>query len=389
MVVAVDAEAVRPLRGEVLRPGQSADQLAFPGDDAPDSLHVAAMLDGRTVGVASVMRDGHPVTPLLGDWRVRGMATSEEMRGRGVGAAMLARCEAHARSAGGGRLWCNARVRARGLYERGGLAVEGELFDIPSIGAHYLMSKTLDGSRRARSFGLVADEYQRGRPGYPREAVDWLLGTEPLDVLDVGAGTGKLTSAVIEAGHRVIAVEPLEEMRSILETMLPRANALAGSAEELPLEDKSVDAVVVGAAFHWFDQQAALREIARVLRPPGLLGLLGNGFDTSVAWVAHVRELLGPPALEQPGHWPSVEELSTRFAEVEDRKFPHEQTVDRPTMRDLACSRSSVALMGAPTRQELLASLDALWETEPELAGSDTATLPWLSNVRRCRELRI
>ncbi len=388
MVEAVDAEAVRPLRGEILRPGQSGDQLAFPGDDAPDSLHVAGALDGRIVGVGSVMRDGHPVTPRVGDWRVRGMATSEDMRGRGIGAAMLARCEAHARNAGGGRLWCNARVRAREFYERAGLEVEGELFDIPTIGAHYLMSKTLDGSQRARSFGLVAAEYQRGRPGYPREAIDWLLGTEPLDVLDVGAGTGKLTAAVIDAGHRVTAVEPLDEMRAILETTLAPANALAGSAEELPLEDGSVDAVVVGAAFHWFDQQAALREIARVLRPAGVLGLLGNGFDTSVAWVAHVRELLGPPALERPGHWPTVEELSTRFVEVEDRKFPHRQTVDRSTMRDLACSRSSVALMPPPTREVLLASLDALWETEPELAGRDSATLPWLSNVRRCRALR-
>ena len=208
--------------------------------------------------------------------------------------------------------------------------MEGELFEIPTIGAHYLMSMALDHRQPARSFGLVAAEYQRGRPSYPREAIEWLLGSEPLEVLDVGAGTGKLTAAVLDAGHRVIAVEPLAQMRAILSATLPEALTLSGSAERLPLAEERVDAVVVGAAFHWFDQQAALGEIARVLRPPGVLGLLGNAFDTSTTWVAHLRELLGPPAIERKGHWPSAEELSARFAEVQERKFPHEQIVDPP-----------------------------------------------------------
>jgi SAM-dependent methyltransferase len=237
---------------------------------------------------------------------------------------------------------------------------------------------------RSRSFARVADEYERGRPGYPREAIDWLLGGNPLDVLDVGAGTGKLTDALSGAGHRVVAVEPLEEMRELLTSHLPTVRALAGSAEQVPLEDASVDAVAVGAAFHWFEQSATLAEIARVLRPGGVLGLLGNAFDPSVPWVARVREILGPPAIERRGHWPSVVDLQERFAEVEDREFPHEQHIDRATMRDLASSRSSLAVMAPAQREQVLARLDRLWEQEPELIGHDDAMLPWRTRVRRC-----
>jgi GNAT superfamily N-acetyltransferase len=144
---AVDAEAVRLLRAEVLRPGQPREQLIFPGDDEPDTLHAAVAVEGRIVGVASVMREPYPRGPLVGDWRIRGMATSAEMRGRGIGAALLARCKEHARDHAGARLWCNARVRARTLYERAGFAVDGDPFEIPMIGSHYLMRKPLRNQR--------------------------------------------------------------------------------------------------------------------------------------------------------------------------------------------------------------------------------------------------
>jgi ubiquinone/menaquinone biosynthesis C-methylase UbiE len=135
---------------------------------------------------------------------------------------------------------------------------------------------TADKSTRARSFGQVADLYQRARPGYPPEAIAWLLGPEPLDVLDLGAGTGKLTAALLAAGHRVTALEPLPEMRAILAATLHAATAIDGRAEQLPLADDSVDAVVAGSAFHWFEREPTLDEIARVLRPSGVFGLLGN-----------------------------------------------------------------------------------------------------------------
>jgi SAM-dependent methyltransferase len=285
-------------------------------------------------------------------------------------------CWRRARPASGANFRLRRARRAGGRIAATDLSVKDA--DVPAASR----------AERASSFARVAGEYQRGRPGYPREAIAWLLGADPLEVLDLGAGTGKLTGALLDAGHRVIAVEPLPEMRAILASTLPDARSLAGSAERLPLPDSSVDAVTVGAAFHWFDHSAAQAEIARVLRPPGVLGLLGNAFDSSVAWVARLREILGPPAIQLPGHWPSVEDLSERFAEVEQREFPHEQRVDRATLRDLASSRSSLAILPDAQREAVLASLDRLWEQEPELVGRTEALLPWHTRARRCRGLR-
>ena len=123
-------------------------------------------------------------------------------------------------------------------------------------------------SRRARSFGSVAEVYREARPGYPPAAVEWALEHAPgRDVLDLAAGTGKLTEVIAAAGARVIAVEPLEGMRRELAATVPDATLLSGAAEQIPLADGAVDAVLVGQAFHWFDQPRALDEMARVLRP--------------------------------------------------------------------------------------------------------------------------
>ncbi len=143
--MAVSADVVRPLRQEILRPGHAGEELVFRGDDDPETLHAAVSVGDSVVGVATVMRDPHPHDPNPADWRIRGMATSPELRNRGIGRALLAACETHARDRGATRIWCNARLNARAFYERGGLIVEGGAFEIPSIGPHYLMSKSLDG----------------------------------------------------------------------------------------------------------------------------------------------------------------------------------------------------------------------------------------------------
>ena len=146
---------------------------------------------------------------------------------------------------------------------------------------------------RAASFGSVADVYDRARPGYPDEAVRWLVGDAPRRVLDLAAGTGKLTRSLVAAGHDVVAVEPAEEMLAHLRAAVPAAEALVGTAEAIPLPDASVDAVTVAQAFHWFDPPAALREIARVLRPDGALGLVWNTRDEREPWVRRLGELIG------------------------------------------------------------------------------------------------
>ena len=131
-------------------------------------------------------------------------------------------------------------------------------------------------SELARSFDRAAVEYERARPGYPAALLDLLpLGPEA-EVLDLGAGTGKLTRVLVARYRRVVAVEPLDGMRAILEQVVPGAESLAGSAEAIPVADASVDAVFAAQAFHWFANDEAVAEIARVLRPGGLLALVWN-----------------------------------------------------------------------------------------------------------------
>jgi GNAT superfamily N-acetyltransferase len=141
--VPVSAAAVRPLRAGILRPGQAPEELVYPGDENPQSRHLAVQLEGRVVGIASVMADGYPPDPREGDWRIRGMAVEQAHRGRGIGGTLLEACEAHARNRVATRLWCNARIDARNLYERGGMVAEGEEFEISGIGRHLLMCKPL------------------------------------------------------------------------------------------------------------------------------------------------------------------------------------------------------------------------------------------------------
>jgi SAM-dependent methyltransferase len=239
--------------------------------------------------------------------------------------------------------------------------------------------------RRARSFGDVASEYERGRPSYSSEAIDWVIGSESLTVLDLGAGTGKLSVALVQAGHSVVAVEPLAQMREILTENLRGVRVLEGTAEEIPLERASVDAVLAGAAFHWFEHAQALHEIKRVLREPGILGLFGNGFDRSRRWVAHLGELLGEPELGRRGHWPFPQQLGEYFGVIERREFAHEQSVDRGRLKDFARSRSGVAIMPELERNRPLKDVDGLWEHESELVGRDSVDLPWITHVCACR----
>ena len=147
----------------------------------------------------------------------------------------------------------------------------------------------------AAGFSAAAEVYERARPGYPDEAVAWvaeLLGIAPgRDVLDLAAGTGKLTRQLVPFGARIVAVEPIDAMRAELERAVPGVEALAGSAEAIPLPDTSVDAVTCAQAFHWFRPEAAVAEIRRVLRPGGGLALLWNGRDPAEERHARLHEL--------------------------------------------------------------------------------------------------
>ena len=139
----VDATATRPLRHLVLRPGQPAASTIYPGDDDPDTQHYAAFIASQLVGIASLYREARPGADILPGWRIRGMATSGEARGKGVGRALLNACLDHVEAQGGGELWCNARAEALGFYAAAGFDILGDEFEIPGIGPHRVMRRNV------------------------------------------------------------------------------------------------------------------------------------------------------------------------------------------------------------------------------------------------------
>ncbi|TDD70466.1 class I SAM-dependent methyltransferase [Jiangella aurantiaca] len=229
---------------------------------------------------------------------------------------------------------------------------------------------------RATSFGGVADLYERTRPGYPDEAVRWLTGDRPVRVLDLGAGTGKLTRSLVSAGHDVVAVDPSEPMLARLRAALPDVDARAGSAERLPLDDATVDVVTAGQAYHWFDPASALPEIARVLRHGGRLGLVWNLRDDSVGWVDELWSMFGDHEVRRADD----PQVIPPFGPVEQRTFRHEQRLDRDGLLGLVASRSYIAILAAPQRDAVLARVGALYD---RVAGPDGLVLPYLTHCFR------
>ncbi|MDT7789094.1 MAG: hypothetical protein QOF58_7513 [Pseudonocardiales bacterium] len=181
-------------------------------------------------------------------------------------------------------------------------------------------------ARRADSFGAQAEAYAEHRPDYPVAAIRWALeplGTsERLEVLDLAAGTGKLTAGLVAEGHRVTAVEPNEQMLSELVRRVHDVRALPGHAEHIPVPDSTVDAVFVATAFHWFDQEKALPEIARVLRPGGVLAAMWLETDSDVAWLEEFQQVSNT-SVESQRQSPVVIIKHPLFGPAEHRVFPH------------------------------------------------------------------
>jgi SAM-dependent methyltransferase len=224
----------------------------------------------------------------------------------------------------------------------------------------------------ADSFASVADAYERGRPGYPTDAVRWLVGEEACDVVDLGAGTGKLTRTLVALGHRVVAVEPLAAMRAHLAST--GATVLEGSAEQIPLPDATADAVVCAQAFHWLDHQRALPEIARVLRLGGRLAVVWNVRDEREPWVRRLSALIGSESVGAPDVDRHVE-ASGLFGAVERADFAFEQRLDGEALRDLVVSRSYCAKLEPAEREPTLAAVTALYD---EVAAPDGLVLPYV-----------
>jgi ubiquinone/menaquinone biosynthesis C-methylase UbiE len=233
---------------------------------------------------------------------------------------------------------------------------------------------------RASSFGEVADAYERARPGYPDKAVRWLTGESPCDVVDLGAGTGKLTRSLIALGNSVTAVEPLGEMRAQLEAAVPGVQALSGTAERIPLPDGAADVVTCAQSFHWFDHPAALREIARVLRPGGRLALVWNMRDDREPWVAKLSEaVLGNETIDEFDVQEPIA-ASGLFGPVEHETFSYVQPLGRTRLLELVLSRSYCAVRSDEERAPMLEQVGRIFD-EHAVAGA--VDLPYVTECFR------
>jgi SAM-dependent methyltransferase len=231
-------------------------------------------------------------------------------------------------------------------------------------------------SVRALSFGSAADAYVRGRPSYPEGAVSFVLPRVPCSVIDVGAGTGKLTEVLVRLGCEVVAVEPDAEMRA----RIVGAEAQAGIAEALPLPDCSVEAVVAGQASHWFEMTRFLDEAVRVLQPGGTVGLLRNVQNDRVEWVAELAELTEQGALASVEvEMPFRDE---RFEQAELREVPHGQPMNVSLLLDRVASSSRTIVQPSEQRGALLARVE---EFARERFGEDTFEFPLLTRAWRYR----
>ena len=244
-----------------------------------------------------------------------------------------------------------------------------------------LTSDVSPGDRRL-SFGQRAAEYDQFRPSYPREAMQWALGSAPLRVVDLGAGTGLMSGVLLECGHTVLAVEPDDGMRDQLTSRhLDRVTAVTGSAEAIPVADGSVDAIVAATSFHWFDLPAALPEMTRVLRPGGTLVIVWNVRNDDVDWVDSMSRIVGREDARSGNRDTGVPEIVPWFRDVERSDFNYEEPHDADSLVRLVDTYSYVAL--SPRRDAVLSEIRQLALSHPALVGRETFTLPYQTTVYR------
>jgi SAM-dependent methyltransferase len=242
----------------------------------------------------------------------------------------------------------------------------------------------------ALSFGQAVGDYERGRPGYPVAAIDWILEqtaesavTDDLAIVDVGAGTGKFTASLVERGLNVTAVEPDDTMRATLSTKFPHTKAVRGTAEHIPLPDASADLVTFAQAWHWVDVDAASVEVARILKPGGALTLVWNIRDESVDWVARLGEIIGASAAEDyENRRPPVGPPLGRVAYAE---FFWDNPMTRDELLAMVTSRSYIIAMQPDERADVVARLNDLLDEHPELAGHTTYVMPYVTRVTLAR----
>jgi SAM-dependent methyltransferase len=241
----------------------------------------------------------------------------------------------------------------------------------------------------AKGFSAGADAYERGRPAYSAEAVARLVRELEIGpgkrVLDLAAGTGKLTRQLVDSGAELVAVEPIAEMRAKLVAALPGVEAIEGTAEAIPLPGHSIDAVVVGQAFHWFDGDRAVSEIRRVLRARGGLGMIWQARDVVRPWIERLEEIIdrvddGHPRF-RTGAWREAFNRLPLFDPLEEAAFDTVQRGSPETIVDRVGSISYVAAMHPDRRGAVLDEVRDLLATHPDTAGREIIELPYRAHI--------
>ncbi|HEY4460908.1 MAG TPA: class I SAM-dependent methyltransferase [Pseudonocardiaceae bacterium] len=233
-------------------------------------------------------------------------------------------------------------------------------------------------SQQARSFGRQASSYERLRPTYPVAAIEDFLPEPGKRVVDVGAGTGKLTGVLIGAGHAVVAVEPDPDMRATLVEALPGIDAREGTGEALPVEDHSADAICYGQSWHWVEQEAASREARRVLTGDGVLALIWNMPDAQYPWVRRLHEITRPG--EDTRTDPVPMPLSG-FAPGKLTRTRWRQRLSPDELVQLVGTYSRIAVSPPEQRDATLDAVRELLATHPDVAGRDEIEMPYVCLV--------
>jgi SAM-dependent methyltransferase len=247
-----------------------------------------------------------------------------------------------------------------------------------------------------RGFGAEAETYDRSRPTYPPDAIAWLVENLRIDpgsvVVDVAAGTGKLTSLLVPSGATLIAVEPVEGMRQVFRREVTGVPAVAATAEAMPFADTSVDAVTVAQAFHWFDADAAAEELSRTLRPGGRLAMIWNARDRSVDWVDAVWSVMDRVEKKAPWRvhedpWRAGFEERPWFGPLHEGVFSHKQTLSPEGVVDRFTSVSHLAALSPGEREVHLEEIRDVLRNHPDTAGRDEVAIPYRVDAYWCERL--
>lgn len=254
-----------------------------------------------------------------------------------------------------------------------------------------------------RGFDRAAETYERGRPDYPAAAVEALgraLHLHPgRTVVELGSGTGKLTRLLARLGAARVAIEPTAGMRRVFERTVPDVPVLDGTAEEIPLPDGFADGVVAAQAFHWFDPDRALPEIARVLRPRGAVGMIWNLRDESVDWSRRLTEIIEPYRRPEPApkadtapttrdsRWRStIGRSDSPFGPLHVRSFRHAQRAPRATFVLRVLSVSVIAVLPSAERRRVARRVREVLDTDPATRDRTIVEMPYRTEVYWARK---